>query len=79
MPVQLLDDVTQDESGYRIHFGDAVIGVEQYDEIEAYALDIIERTAVDFLRACLVLRWLGTERLGESMQVSNAGVIITNG
>lgn len=80
MPVSvILDDVTQDQSGYQIVFNDEVLSVEQFDDIAAYANDVISRHAVDVLRAVLVLRWLQSNNLGETIELTSVGGVIISG
>lgn len=69
-----LDDVVQDESGYSVQFDSRYTScVEQYDDLAAYANDVIERYAKDVLRAILILRWIDSNRLGETASLSDAG------
>lgn len=80
MPVSvILDDVIQDQSGYQMVFNSEVLSVEQFDDIEAYANDVISRHAVDVLRAVLILRWLQSNNLGETIELTSAGGVIISG
>lgn len=79
MPVASLSDVTQDQSGYQMVFDNGVLSVEQFDDIAAYARDTIERYGVEVLRAILVLRWVQSNHLGESVELTDAGGIVISG
>ena len=77
--VVTLDDITLDECGYQIVFNDKTVGVDEYDDIEAYALDLIERHGDEVLRAILVLKWVRTNHLGTTCEITDSGSVTANG